>query len=44
MAMESIFSLLIGVVLAVWVFALIILILQVIGQWKAYKKAGKGGW
>lgn len=44
MAMESIFSLLIGVVLAVWLFALIILILQVIGQWKAYKKAGKGGW
>lgn len=44
MAMESVFSLLLGIVLAVWLFALVILILQVIGQWKSYKKAGKGGW
>lgn len=44
MAMESMFSLLIGIILAVWLIALVILILQVIGQWKTFKKAGKGGW
>lgn len=43
MKME-IFNAIIGIILVVWGFVLFIGIIQVVGQWKAFKKAGKSGW
>ena len=41
---DSDMNVIIGTLMSIWVFALIFIILQLIGTWKMYKKAGIPGW
>ncbi len=41
---DSDMNVIIGILMSIWFFALIFIILQLIGTWKMYKKAGIPGW
>lgn len=42
--LAAFFAVFIAYFLIIGIIALVIAILQIVGQWKAFKKAGKGGW
>lgn len=40
----DVLAILFGIIAIVWLISLIMFVLEVIGQWKMFKKAGKEGW
>ena len=41
---DSILGFIVGFFATMWLFAIVCLVIQIIGQWKTYKKAGLDGW